>query len=62
MDGETVRPEPRLFEKAIFDALDFTSDQVKKAEVKIGPRTQTVIFQFNLTPDQVDQLNEMASR
>jgi hypothetical protein len=55
-------PETRPFESAVFDALSFTAEQVKKVDVSIDPRSQSVTFKFALTAEQVDQLNAMASR
>jgi hypothetical protein len=54
-------PQPRPFEEAIFQALSFDAAQVLKVDVSIGPRSQSVTFKFALTPEQVDQLNAMAS-
>jgi hypothetical protein len=49
-------PEPRPFEKAVFAALQCEADQVRKVDVSIGPRSQSVTFKFALTPDQIAQL------
>ena len=49
------------FERAIFDALCFESHQVRKVDVSIGPRSQTVTLKFALTPEQVTQLDEMVT-
>ena len=59
METETTGPRP--FEKAVFEALSFGADQIKKVDVSIGPRSRTVTFKFDLTADQVEQLNAMAS-
>lgn len=60
-DSEKPADEPRPFEKAVFDALTFTSSQVKKVDVSIGPRSQTITFKFALTADQVAHLDKMAA-
>ncbi len=54
-------PEPQPFEKAVFEALSFEANQVRKVDVSIGPRSQSVTFKFALTSDQVKQLDAMAN-
>lgn len=61
MDIEKLTAEVRPFDKQIFEALSFKADQVRKVDVSIGPRSQTVIFKFALTPEQLAQLDAMAS-
>lgn len=60
--SEPPQAEPRPFEIALFEALSFTAAQVKKVDVSVGPRSQTVTFKFGLTTDQVAQLDAMAAR
>ncbi len=53
--------EPRPFEKAVFDELTFTASQVRKVDVSIGQRSQSITFKFALTSEQVAQLDAMAN-
>lgn len=55
-------PSPRPFEKAVFETLGFTSDQVAKVDMSLGPRSQSVTLKFKLTDDQVEQLERMMAR
>ena len=50
---------PKPCEKAAYEALGLTSDQVAKVDVSIGSRTRTATFKFVLTADQVEILRAM---
>lgn len=59
MDSRTSKDVLTPFEKAIFSALKLDADQVRKVDLSIGPRSQSVTLKFALTPEQIDQLNAM---
>jgi hypothetical protein len=61
MSDSATKTELPPFEKAIFDALRFEAHQVRKVDLSIGPRSQSVTLKFALTPEQVQQLDEMVN-
>jgi hypothetical protein len=58
--SETEKPiQLPPFERAIFEALKLEAHQVRKVDLSIGPRSQTVTLKFALNADQVFQLDAM---